>query len=391
MERGKIAAISAMHFLVDIYSGFFGIYLVIAGLDPVIAASISALASFVGNGLQPFLGYFADRVRGKLPVFAGMLMGSICMSCIGLTQNYVLLFVLMLFGKIGISLFHPAGANISGAAGRSRREFGFSIFTTVGTFGFALSHPSFSVVTGALGTHNSYLLALPCIVFAFAYLFLGEMEIQGHKVHVSFHELRRIVLRNLGQLTVLFLVMILRAAFVIGIGFFVAKLFAQWGFDRMLYSTASTVFSFSGASGVLLVGALAHRVNGKTVMLISLTGFIPFYAAFLYFGLAGNVLLTFLFLGITGFIVFSGQASNVVMGQRIVPEMISTVSGFLMGFAWAVANFSGPLVAALEDAIPRLPGLMSGFAVLVLLPLLAALLAVFLKEPSRQQPVSSCS
>ena len=383
MERAKLTAISALHFLIDIYSGFFPVYLVIAGLDPVAAATISAVATFVGNAVQPFLGYLSDRIRGKLPVFAGILVGSVCMSCIGLTDDYGALFVLLLLGKLGISLFHPAGASISGAAGRSRREFGFSVFTTIGTLGYALSHPTFSLVTAAIGTRMSYLLALPGVVCAISYLLLGNIKIEGRGVAIPIAEMRRIFLTHVRELTILFLIMTLRQAFVMGISFFIAKLCAQWGFERVLYSTANTVFLFAGAGGIFLAGILAHRLRGRTILLISLTTFIPFYAAFLFFGHQGNVILSFLFLGITGFVVYSSHVANVVMGHRIVPEMTSTVSGLLMGFAWSTANFSQPLVAVLDGTVSMLPGLMSGFALITVLPLLAALLALLL--PSRRE------
>jgi hypothetical protein len=54
-----------------------------------------------------------------------------------------------------------------------------------------------------------------------------------------------------------------------------------------------------------------------------------------------------------------------------------------MGFAWAIGEFSLPLGAAFSGRFPWAPGLASGLVALVVLPLLATLLTVFLP---RDQP-----
>jgi FSR family fosmidomycin resistance protein-like MFS transporter len=120
MNRGRTLAAGALHFSADLYSLFFPIYMVVAGLDPAWAAMIFAVSSLAANGLQPVMGLWADRVRGKLPVFLGLAVGAVGMSMIGLTRNYALLALLVLVGRLGISLFHPAGSNIAGAAGGGR-------------------------------------------------------------------------------------------------------------------------------------------------------------------------------------------------------------------------------------------------------------------------------
>ena len=104
-------------------------------------------------------------------------------------------------------------------------------------------------------------------------------------------------------------------------------------------------------------------------------------------GHSGNLLPAFVLLGLTGMIIYAGHTSNVIMGHRIVPEMTSTISGILMGFAWAIANFSQPIIAVLSGKIPGLPGLLSGLTVVLIFPLAAAALALLLpKEKSDGSP-----
>ena len=395
MRRGRTALISGMHFFVDIYSGFFAVYLVIAGLDPIRAALLAAMASFVGNGLQPFLGFVADRIRGKSPVFVGMLVGAVCMSSIGLTTRYGLLAVLMIFGKVGISLFHPAGSSIAGAAGGAgsgRRELSFSVFTFVGTIGFSLSQPAFSLFTARLGSSMSPLLAAPAVAIAVVYLLFSPMRVDGPEgtsrglgLGAALEQLRR----QARPLLLLFLIMVFRQGFVLALGFFAARIYADWGFGRTVYSLASTILLAAGAVGVLAAGWLSSRHEGRMpprrLITISCTLFAPFLAAFMAAGSRGNLMLSAIFLALTGFTLNLGHVANVVMGQRILPSMTATVSGLLMGFAWAAASFTQPVAAALSGAIPGLDGLLSGFAVIALLPLAAAGLSMLLPKDGRPE------
>lgn len=378
MERKKVFLIGIMHAFVDIYSAFFAVYLVIAGLDPVKSAVIISVATFTGNILQPFLGYLSDKIKGKLPVFIAMLFASIGMSSIGFTQNYTTLLCLVLLGKLGVSLFHPAGANIAGAAGKSRKELGFSIFSTIGTVGFAFSHPLFSFFTAHFGLERSILLAAPSILLAGYYLLFGRMEIHGENIEIPLKKVVSIFKGRAVPLIFLFCIMVLRTAFTMGISFFLAKLFEEWGYSRTVYSSATTVLHLVGAAGLLLSGSLAHRIQAKKILIFSSLIALPFYAAFIFFGVRGNLSLIFVFLALTGFFLYGGHAPNIVLGHHLVPEMTSTVSGLLMGFAWAIANFSQPTIALLDGAIPGLPGLLSGFAIIAVFLLLSALLSIFL-------------
>ena len=385
MERRQILFISSLHFWVDAYSLFFPIYMVIAGLDPAWAAMITAVSSLAANGLQPLMGLWADRLRGKLPVFLGLAVGAVALSLIGLTRNYALLFALVLVGRLGISLFHPGASNIAGAAGRGRGELSFSIFLAVGIMGGALSQPYFSVLTARLGNAASPLLALPALALAFTYLFAGRMVITGPHQSLDIRTAGRIFRERLAPILLLLAIMIFRYGFITAVAFFAAQLFADWGFPRLAYSAAGTVYNLAGAAGILLSGVIAHRVRLATLLVISQLAFLPFFALLLHFGGRSALWPAFAALGATGFVLNLSHVPNIMMGHRLLPEMTSTVSGILMGFAWAFGEFALPLGAAFSGHFPWAPGLSSGLVVLVALPLLATLLTLLLprEEPLR--------
>jgi FSR family fosmidomycin resistance protein-like MFS transporter len=378
MKKKSLILIGAMHLSLDAYMGFFAIYLVIARLDPVKAALISTVTIFIGNILQPFMGYTADRLRGKLPLFIGLLLASIFNSLLGITTNYTLLFLFMFLGILGSSFFHPAGANVAGAASERKKDTSVAIFTTLGTIGFALSQPLFSLFTGKYGTQASVLLCIPTIILAGSYLGFSKVEIHGKEDIVNLKELKTILVQRFVPIILLFLIMVFRSSFVFTMNLFLAKTLEEWGFQRHLYASANTVFMLSGAIGILCVGYLASLIRPRKLLFLSQVGFLPFFLLFIYFGRSGNALYTFIFLALTGFIINSGHAANIVMGHRLTPELTSTISGVLIGFAWGVSGFGPTLCALLQSSISILPGLASGLVILSLLPITAGVLTLFL-------------
>jgi FSR family fosmidomycin resistance protein-like MFS transporter len=386
VEKRKVLFLGCMHFLLDAYMGFFSIYLVIARLDPRKAALIITATSFAGNILQPFTGYTADRIRGKLPLFIGMVVAVLAMSAIGSTVNYLILFFLVLSGQLGSSLFHPAGANVSSSAGKSKRDASFAFFSMLGTLGFAISQPLFSIFTQRFGTTYSFILALPTLFIAVLYLLRSDIEIESHLKSLHFKEFRLLLLKKLIPISLLFLIMVFRSAFVYSMNSFVAKTFEEWGFSRPIYSSANAVFMIAGALGILAAGHLAIRVKPSVLVRISLVAFFPSFLLFLYFGNRGQTYLSFLFLALCGFLLHGGYGTNIVMGHRIAPEMMSTISGILMGFAWAVASFGPTLCAYSHGLFPRIGGFSSGLFLLSLFPLAATVFSLFLpKEVDRER------
>jgi len=384
MEKIKTFLISTMHFFLDSYMGFFAVYLVIADLDPVKSALIITITTFSGNILQPFMGFAADRIRGKLPLFLGLILTPICMSMIGVTTKYLPLFFLLLFGQLGSSMFHPAGANVAGAAGLDKKDTSFAIFSTMGTIGYSFSQLIFSTFTKMLGTKSSFLLMFPGTALAVIYFFFCNMEVHGHEKHMPLSELKQIFIHRLLPLSLLFFIMVLRSAFVYSVNFFVAKTLSEWGFGRGVYSSANTVFMLSAAGGILTAGFLADRIKPKTLLLFSLTGFFPFFLLFLLTGsglIASNgskIIPAFIFLSISGFILHGGYGTNIIMGHRIAPEMTSTISGILMGFAWAVSSFGPTLCTLTRGTFPGIGSIASGLLVMSFFPIAASCLAFFI-------------
>jgi FSR family fosmidomycin resistance protein-like MFS transporter len=380
MEKKKVIMLGLMHFFLDMHMSFFPIYFVIAQLDPTRAALIISVSAFVGNILQPLMGYASDRLHAKPPLFVGMLITATSMSLIGRTVQYTPLFFLVLMGHLGSSLFHPAGAHGSSIAGMTKKDASFAVYSTLGFVGFSLSQPIFSAFTGRFGVGNSSLLAIPTISIAFFYLLISKGENQERRQTPHLNEVAGLLLRRSGPVLLLFFIMVFRSAFVFSMNSFLAKSFEEWGYARGIYSSANTFFSIFGSAGVFAAGHLASIIRPRKLMFFSLVGFFPFFLLFLYFGGLGNLTSTFVLLSITGFIVHGGHGMNIVMGHRIAPEMMSTISGILMGFAWAVSQFGPILCATTSGLFAGIGKISSGLFVMSFFPLIAAALSLLLPK-----------
>ena len=234
------------------------------------------------------------------------------------------------------------------------------------------------MATGILGTGFSPLLALPAVVLAFAYLLFGRVKVTGPKQQAQLKSIGRAFKGRVIIILGLFLIMVFRHGFIMTVGFFLAKMFADWGFSRLSYSFANTFFALSGAVGVLVSGIFAHRVSTKAIMVFSLTAFLPFYAAVFVLGPQGSLWLAFAALGMCGFILQLAHVPLIVLGHHMLPEGTSTISGIFMGFAWGFGRLSQPLVPAFSGLWDWAPGLMSGLIVLLALPAAALILTLIL-------------
>jgi FSR family fosmidomycin resistance protein-like MFS transporter len=390
MDRKRVFFISALHFWSDIYSVFFPVYMVIVGLDPVKSSLIAAVSSLLANGLQPLMGFLSDRMLragpriGKLPVFLGLTIGAASTSLIGATRSYPLLFLLVVVGRLGISLFHPGAASAAAAATATAAvrgggsAVGLSTFLAVGIVGMALSQPYFSLFTARFGNASSGLLAIPAVALALVYLFSQSAGADTTTTEIGLAQAGRIFLRHLGVMVLLLLIMILRYGYITAVGFFAAKLFADWGFSRLSYSSANTFYNLASAAGIFASGYLARRLRPRALLALSQTLFLPFLAALLFAGARGSLWPAFAALGAVGFVLSLSNVANISLGYRLLPELTSTVSGLLMGFAWSIGEFALPLGAAFADRLPWAPGLASGLVLLSLFPLLASGLAILL-------------
>jgi FSR family fosmidomycin resistance protein-like MFS transporter len=128
--------------------------------------------------------------------------------------------------------------------------------------------------------------------------------------------------------------------------------------------------------GGFVGGNIANRFGGRTTILISMIGSVPFLVTFFF--TSGWVSLASLALG--GLVLLFTIPVNVVMGQELAPGQAGTVSALMMGFAWGMAGFLFiPVIGKVSDVV----GLHNVLLSLVIFPVIGFFLTLTYPKDAR--------
>jgi FSR family fosmidomycin resistance protein-like MFS transporter len=126
---------------------------------------------------------------------------------------------------------------------------------------------------------------------------------------------------------------------------FMSILFTEKGISMQKGGIAISIFLISGSVGGLLGGYLADRINRKIVIACSSI----FACPLLLWFLDSSGTLSIVLLGASGMVIFAAAAVNVLIVQRLCPDMTSAVSGISMGLVWGSAGLMLPIIGHIAD------------------------------------------
>jgi FSR family fosmidomycin resistance protein-like MFS transporter len=245
-------------------------------------------------------------------------------------------------------------------------------FISAGTLGMALGPTYFSFVTGHWGLRLAPWAAVPGIaVSILLFLFLPPAE--RHAATRS--KFDAAALRAVWKpMTILYFLVVIRSVVQVTFTQFLPLyLTAHRGYTLAAASYITSLYLGAGAIGGFLGGNIADRLGGRSVILISMLGSVPFLALFVFtqgfWSLAGLVA--------GGLILLFTIPVNVVMGQRLAPSQAGTVSALMMGAAWGMAGIVFiPLTGWIADHY----SMQHAFAGLIAFPLIGFVLALWLPK-----------
>jgi len=364
------------HFMIDVYSGALGAFqpLLIGPfrMNFTQAGILAGVLSLSSSVLQPGWGYLADRFHSRLFTALAPAVAGIFIASLGWAPNYALLLVMVFVGGAGIASFHPhAASNATNGITRHRGR-AMAIFISAGTAGLAFGPTYFSAVSGRLGLRGTYWAAAPGVALSiFLLFFLRPPARETHAPpRFDWQPLRAV--RK--PMTILFLLVFIRSTVQITFTQFLPLyLSTQRGYSLANSSLNLTLYLGTGAIGGLVGGNLADRFGGRSVIIISMIGSVPFLALFLFTG----GWISSVSLAISGLILLCTNPVNVVIAQELAPSQISTVSALMMGFAWGTA---GLVFIPLTGWVSDLFSMQTAFTALMAFPLLGFLLALKLPK-----------
>jgi MFS transporter, FSR family, fosmidomycin resistance protein len=341
--------------------------------------SLIVLFSYIASSIsQPLFGAYTDKYPKAWLLPLGLLVSTSGLALTGLAPNFWSLLVLITISGLGSGAFHPEASRGTHLASGNKKGLAQAIFQVGGNSGQALGPLMMPLFLLATGVHG---LLWFLIVMGLGLLLTGRIY-PWYRNNLREHgkRMREAVGENqIGAVTLLVIVVVLRSWCQIGISMFMPFYWEQHFGIRLSFSDSLTfIFLGAGALGTFVGGTLSDRFPKQRMILYSMLFSIPFALGlpFVHGAPALFILVPF------GFFILSSFAVTVIYAQSLLPRNISLASGLTIGFGVGAGGIGATFFGALSDHL----GLQTVFFVLMILPILGAILSFFLPNDAKTSP-----
>lgn len=345
-----IFALTLVHFMGDFYSSF------IAPLLPAFVDKLSlsmaqvgimiGIMRFLAFIVQPSIGYFADRYPTRSFALGGLLLTVLFIPLTGLSPSFFVLTLLLAFGSVGSSMFHPSITGMVPVYAGRNSGFSMSIFNTGGTLAFGIGPLFITWYVARYGLSAmpvTMLIGLGALIFL--YRILPMPEDQDLKTSGFINSLKDTLGEVWQAVLLIWCVMVLRA--IVGQSFmtFMPVLLAQKGYHLVAVGVVTSLFVVAGSLSGLTAGYLADKTGFKPIFYWTHGLMTP--ALLLFLNLSGS----WIYLGAftAGLFVLATLPLGVVMAQELAPRGRSMVASLMMGFAYGLGGVISPVIGKLSD------------------------------------------
>lgn len=338
-------------------------------------AGLIVLASYLTSSIvQPLFGLATDRKSRTWLLPVGVLCSGLGLAVVGMTSSLPLLFLAIMISGLGSGAFHPEasrGAHLAAGRGKGLAQ---SIFQVGGNMGQALGPLIVSIFILRTGIHGLTWFVIPAALVAW----LTWRLLPWYKGRIE--QEKRVVKNRAGRnhsvgMTLLVIVVMLRSWAQIGVAGFLPFLYLRQHIPLADGELFTFLFLTAGAIATFIGGILSDHLGKKWMIAGSMLLSIPF--AYLLPHATGVWASVDLFA--LGFTILSSFAVTVVYGQMLLPSRIGMASGLIIGVAVGAGGIGATLFGWFADQY----GLSALFSLVVLLPILATVLAVWLPSDKR--------
>ena len=344
----SIILLTSAHLFNDFYAGFlmpllsyFQSHLHLTITQVSILPTILAV---FGSILQPLFGFLGDRFNKKLFVVSGVLCSALFLSCIGLAPNFTLLILMLVIGASGVAAFHPNAAATVARLTQNKSSFTMSIFLMVGCIGLAGAPFIITSIATSGGFSKLWMLSLPGVILALILIKTLTID-HGNKSSTKLSDFKILFDRKSRPLWIMFLIMFIRSLVITSFMSFMSILFTAKGLTMHRSGIAISTFLICGSVGGLIGGYLADKISRKIIITCSSIIACPLLLWFLKAD--GNFAM--ILLGLSGMVILAASAVNVLIVQRLCPDMAGSIAGISMGFVWGSAGLMLPVVGYVAD------------------------------------------
>ncbi len=368
------------HLLNDLYANFLTPILPLLiqhfGLSMTLAGLLTTLRMLSGQVSQPLYGFLGDRLGRRWLLGLGPLLTITIMGLTGWAPNYAILALLVVMAGVGSASFHPQGAAVAGEASGRRHGLWMGVFLSGGVLGVALAPWLIVPIVSRWGLRATLLAAVPGLIVG---VFLWASERRLHLGSVVHRPSWKVDFGGRGgALALLLAITALRTVMESSMITFLPVLMRDRGFSLMGAGAILSLFLLCTAVASVIGGHLGDLGDPRRVMGVALLMVTPFLQWAMRAQGASMVALWTL----SGMFLMASMSLNTSMAQRLAPGDAGMASSVTMGLGLGLGGVGATLVGRLADAI----GLVPAFMWLAWLPLLPAVLTLFLPRIPRSVP-----
>jgi len=372
-DTPTILSVSAAHLVHDTYPAFVGVLLPLLipklGLGLAVAGLLAATFR-LATGIQPILGYVADRADTRYWIILAPTATAIAIGLLGLAPVPGAVALLLVLAGVSSSVFHPAAAALVTRSAGTEWGRGTSIFMAGGESGRAIGPVLIAAVLSIVGLEWSWIAIVPGVTASVVlYLRLADRP-QVHLRHpvgsmrVALRSARRGFLLLAGASAMLSMA-------TVGLLVFIPTYLTDAGAGLVLAGAAVTAFEIGGVVGAFSGGTLSDRFGRRTMLGLA----VGVGAPLLILALAmptGPLMLGVL--ALAGVALLSAGPVQLVLMQELMPDNRSAAVGLSI-FVITMASALGTMVVgALGQAIGLQTALiLAAGAALLALPFIALL------------------
>lgn len=325
------------------------------GLIGVGALSIAFVVQSMPTSLsQAVFGYLRDVRRTPWLLWAGPLLGAVCMSVIGLTADRWLLGVLLLAGGVGIGAFHPEAAVAAGRALPEHRTRALSVFMLGGAVGLGLGPTLSGAVVYQWGLHGLAALAPVLAAIILVLWKAGRLGELSAPAAVPAGDIRRPAFDGRGRLALgIFLICSLRLVPNMAVAKVLAFTLDRQGYGELQIGLFQTLFLVAASAGMFAM-AFRFRPGSERRFMI----WCPLAGVPLLLLLGSDGLPQWAFVAVlvvTGVTLWGTTPAMVSYAQQQFPNGAGMASAITMGLAWGLGGLiQAPITAAFSrTAVPQ--------------------------------------
>ncbi len=373
----QVLSIVGGHFTHDTYSAF------VSPLLPLLMEKLSlsltgagSLAAFmqIPALLNPFIGYFADKLSLRYFVIFAPAVTATLISMMGFAPNYLSLAMLLFATGISVAAFHaPAPAMVARASGKQVGK-GMSYFMAGGELGRTLG-PILAVWAVSTWTLDGFYR-----VVIFGWAATAILFWQLRKISAKPTEKPRNFRAALPAIKRLFIPMIgirlPREFMMTALVIYLPTFMTQQGANLWIAGGALSILEAAGVVGALVGGSLSDHIGRKKILLVGLI--VTSFSMLIFLKSAGWMLVPILL--ILGFAGLSTQPVMLAVVQDYLPENRAMGNGIYIAISFLVR----PLAIFVNGIIGDNFGLSSAYLFSALIALLAIPFIFLLPERKAQ-------